>query len=394
MSKFHSDDYIEYLERVTPEFAEKMPMHTARYLPGDDCPPFDGLFEFCSISAGGSIEGAKRLNHGDSDIVINWSGGLHHAKKGEASGFCYVNDIILAILELLRYHQRVLYLDIDVHHGDGVEEAFYTTDRVMSVSFHKYGDFFPGTGHIRDVGIGKGKYYAVNVPLRDGIDDESYKSIFQPVMRKVMESYRPGAVVMQCGTDSLSGDRLGCFNLSMKGHAACVEFMKSFDVPLFCVGGGGYTIRNVARTWAYETSVLLNEKVSPVLPYNDYYEFYGPEYRLDVPSSNMENANSREYLDSLISEIYEHLRHVPHAPSVQMHQVPRDWVTDDSEDDEDEDEHADTRHSQRRAEKRVANDAEYSDSDGEGESQRNRKNFRRSAPNRRIQRLTTTATPP
>lgn len=86
-----------------------------------------------------------RLNHGQCDIAVNWSGGLHHAKRSEASGFCYVNDLVLAILELLKYHARVLYIDIDIHHGDGVEEAFYTTDRVMTVSFHKYGDFFfPG----------------------------------------------------------------------------------------------------------------------------------------------------------------------------------------------------------------------------------------------------------
>ena len=86
-----------------------------------------------------------------ADIAINWAGGLHHAKKSEASGFCYVNDIVLAILELLKYHQRVLYIDIDIHHGDGVEEAFYTTDRVMTVSFHKYGEYFPGTGDLRCV---------------------------------------------------------------------------------------------------------------------------------------------------------------------------------------------------------------------------------------------------
>ena len=83
-------------------------------------------------------------------------GGLHHAKKMEASGFCYVNDIVLAILELLKYHNRVLYIDIDVHHGDGVEEAFYCSNRVMTVSFHRYGDFFPGTGDVKDTGHGEG----------------------------------------------------------------------------------------------------------------------------------------------------------------------------------------------------------------------------------------------
>lgn len=89
------------------------------------------------------------MNNGSCDIAVNWAGGLHHAKKTEASGFCYVNDIVLSILELLRYHPRVLYIDIDIHHGDGVEEAFYTTDRVMTVSFHKHGEYFPGTGEVR-----------------------------------------------------------------------------------------------------------------------------------------------------------------------------------------------------------------------------------------------------
>jgi len=147
---------------------------------GDDCPVFDGLFEFCSISAGGSIAAANKLTRGESDIAINWAGGLHHAKKTEASGFCYINDIVLAVLELLRFHQRVLYIDIDIHHGDGVEEAFYTTDRVMTASFHMT-EFFPGTGKLEETGIGKGKNYAVNVPLQKGMDDWSYQNLFEPV---------------------------------------------------------------------------------------------------------------------------------------------------------------------------------------------------------------------
>ncbi|PVV04355.1 hypothetical protein BB560_001145 [Smittium megazygosporum] len=358
MTRFHTNDYIEYIKRASPEFAEKQQIHTLRYLPGDDCPPFDGIFEFCSISAGGSISAARKLNNGSSDIVMNWSGGLHHAKKNEASGFCYVNDIVLSILELLRYHNRVLYLDIDVHHGDGVEEAFYSSNRVMTVSFHKFGDFFPGTGDIRDVGIKKGKHYAINVPLKDGIDNSSYKSVFEPVMRKVMETFQPGAVVMQCGTDSLSGDRLGCFNLSMKGHADCVRFMKGFGVPLLCLGGGGYTIRNVARTWAYETSVLLEKEVTPVIPFNDYYQFYGPEYLLDVPSSNMENLNTPEYIEQLITDIFENLKQIEHAPSVQLHATPRDWPGYDTEDedeknDSDIDHNQDTRATQFRTDRAV-----------------------------------------
>lgn len=181
---------------------------------------------------------------------------------------------MLGILELLRYNQRVLYIDIDVHHGDGVEEAFYTTDRVMTVSFHKYGEYFPGTGELRDIGVGQGKNYSVNFPLRDGIDDRSYKGIFEPVIKAVMEYYRPEAIVLQCGGDSLSGDRLGCFNLSMAGHANCVNFVKSFNLPVLVLGGGGYTMRNVSRTWAFETGLLVGQKMGPDLPFNDYYEVH------------------------------------------------------------------------------------------------------------------------
>jgi histone deacetylase 1/2 len=169
--RFHSDDYISFLRFVTPETQQDQISALKRFNVGEDCPVFDGLYSFCQTYAGASVGGAVKLNHG-FDIAVNWCGGLHHAKKCEASGFCYVNDIVLAILELLKQHERVLYVDIDIHHGDGVEEAFYTTDRVMTVSFHKFGDYFPGTGDVRNIGHGEGKYYSLNVPLDDGIDDD------------------------------------------------------------------------------------------------------------------------------------------------------------------------------------------------------------------------------
>jgi len=162
------------------------------------------VFEFCSISAGGTIgvhhllshrqirltfllAAAKRITSGAADISINWAGGLHHAKKRDASGFCYINDIVLGILELLRTYPRVLYIDIDCHHGDGVEEAFYTTDRVMTCSFHKFGEYFPGTGTQEDRGRGKGMGYAINVPLKDGLNDDSFRSIYEPVSEPPMK---------------------------------------------------------------------------------------------------------------------------------------------------------------------------------------------------------------
>jgi histone deacetylase 1/2 len=292
-----------------------------------DCPVFQGLFKFCQLYTGGSIDSARKLNEGRADICINWAGGLHHAKKAAASGFCYINDIVLAILELLKNHPRVLYIDIDIHHGDGVEEAFYTTDRVMTVSFHKFGDYFPGTGHNKDIGAEKGKNYSINFPLRDGIDDNGFVHMFKAVLGKVMETYRPSAIVMQCGADSLCGDRLGCFNLSLKGHGACLNFMRSFNLPLLVLGGGGYTVRNVSRCWAYETSLLLDQKIPDEIPYNDFYEYYGPDFNLHIQTSNMENLNTPKYLEKHKTELFQLLQDLPPTPSVQYSlMTPRDPV--------------------------------------------------------------------
>ena len=125
-------------------------------------------------------------------------------------------ESVMSILPIILNHQvhpRVLYIDIDIHHGDGVQEAFYLTDRVMTVSFHRYGNyFFPGTGDMYEIGAETGRYYSVNVPLKEGIDDENYDFIFKPVIKDVIDFYQPSAIVLQCGSDSLANDRLGKFS--------------------------------------------------------------------------------------------------------------------------------------------------------------------------------------
>ncbi|KAA8493734.1 Histone deacetylase 1 [Porphyridium purpureum] len=326
-TRFHADEYVHFLKTISPETLKDHALSVARFNTIEDCPVFDGLWEFCQISSGGSLAAASRLMSGHADVAINWAGGLHHAKKAEASGFCFTNDCVLAMLELLKVHARVLYVDIDIHHGDGVEEAFYTTDRVMTASFHKFGDYFPGTGYVGDIGAGRGKNYSVNFPLHDGMDNEMYiHEVFVPVMEKVLEWYRPGAVVLQCGADSLSGDRLGCFNLSTRGHGACVDFFLRQNLPLILLGGGGYTIRNVARCWTYETALAIGETLPESLPYNEYYEFYAPDFQLHTTPSNMENLNSKEYVHKIRTRLLEQLRHMPFAPSVQFHHGPRPFV--------------------------------------------------------------------
>jgi len=327
IEKFHDQEYLDFLQRVTPDNARELSSKASTFCVGDqtDCPIFDGLYEFQAGCAAGSVDAAVKLNHKDSDICINWAGGLHHAKKCEASGFCYLNDIVLATLELLKYHDRVLYIDIDVHHGDGVEEAFYLTDRVVCVSFHRYGDFFPGSGDLTHIGGSAGRYHTINVPLNAGLRDDDFERLFKPIIQALMERFRPGAVILQCGADSLAHDRLGCFNLTLDGHAMCVDFLKTFRVPLMLLGGGGYTIKNVARCWAYETSRALGIEISNDIPYNEFINYYGPQFNLKFGiDKSLKNLNRTRDLEDLVQRVLQNIQRIPIAPSVQIHARPAD----------------------------------------------------------------------
>ncbi|KAH3847431.1 hypothetical protein DPMN_089752, partial [Dreissena polymorpha] len=367
MCRFHSEDYIDFLMRVSPQNVQNFTKQLSMFNVGDDCPVFDGIYQFCSMYTGATLEGAVKLNNNDCDIAVNWSGGLHHAKKFEASGFCYVNDIVIGILELLKYHPRVLYIDIDIHHGDGVQEAFYLTDRVMTVSLHKYGNyFFPGTGDMFEIGAECGRYYSLNVPLREGMDDATYMSVFKPVIQQVIEFYRPTVVVLQCGADSLGSDRLGCFNLSIKGHGECVKVVKDYGLPLLVLGGGGYTKRNVARCWTYETSVILNEDISNDIPYNEYLEYFAPDFLLhpDI-STKQENLNTKQYLENIRQMVHENLKQCAAAPSVEMQDTPPDLLSLDVVAEPD----PDVRYGQAEQDKHIEANNEYYDGDKDNDKE-------------------------
>eukprot|EP00918_Siedleckia_nematoides_P044389 GHVU01097097.1.p1 GENE.GHVU01097097.1~~GHVU01097097.1.p1 ORF type:complete len:436 (-),score=96.72 GHVU01097097.1:241-1548(-) len=310
VTRFHSDEYVEFLKTISLDNQADFLDGMHRFNVGEgDCPIFDGLWEFCGLYTGGSVGGAHRLIEGRHDVAVNWAGGLHHGKKHEASGFCYVNDCVLAALELLKFKHRVLYVDIDVHHGDGVEEAFFTSPRVMTVSFHKYGDYFPGTGSVEDIGVDRGKGYSVNVPLFNGCDDETFTWLFERVMDLVLLHFDPEAVILQSGADSLSGDRLGCFNLSLEGHSHASQWLRRKQIPLLVLGGGGYTMRNVPKCWAKETACMLKLDATPNIPTScRYYNYYSPDHMLNVRTSNMENHNDRLYLENIIATVTENFR--------------------------------------------------------------------------------------
>ncbi|ORE00615.1 HDAC1 [Hepatospora eriocheir] len=288
----------------------RMTYHTNKYINNlgihstEDCPAFDGLNEYCERYSSASINAAQLLNTGENDIVINWSGGFHHAKKEEASGFCYLNDIVMCIQRLLTKHRKVMYIDIDVHHGDGVEEAFYHNDRVLTVSFHKHGEnFFPETGELV---INNTK--AVNVPLKSGITDEGYRGVYEPIISNCIKNFKPDAIVFQSGADSLIGDKIGVFSLSLEGHGNCLRYLLQYNIPMVVLGGGGYTVENVSRLWTYETSILCDTKIPDFIPYEDSFFSRYPSNSLTnlLIENNVgvyKDMNSRKYLSSIMSFI-------------------------------------------------------------------------------------------
>lgn len=265
----------------------------------------------------------------------------------------------------------MLYIDIDIHHGDGVELAFYQSNRVMTVSFHKYtGDFFPGTGKLDDNGNGSGKHFCLNVPLQDGIDDDMYLTIFKTVIDDTVTAFRPSSIVLQCGADSLGCDRLGAFNLSIAAHGECVNFVRKYNVPLLVVGGGGYTIKNVSRCWTYETAVLVGATISDDLPATVYDSFFADSrWKLHPPlTGKVDNQNSPASLQRITTSIRTKLRYLQGAPSIAMQEIPPDiqgFLWDEERSAEERDEERGTRYAgEERSDRSMARN-EYFDGDGD-----------------------------
>ena len=296
MTEYHSEEYISYIESYFDVQSRGPKLEKFSIGVSADTPAFPNIYDFCTLTSGASLLGAELLIQGHHDVVVNWMGGFHHAKKSKASGFCYVNDIVLSIMRLLEHFDRVMYVDIDVHHGDGVEEAFENNQRVLTLSFHQYDEvekFFPGTGNYDSNGISEAKYFAVNVPLKPGCDDASYSYVFDKIFDQTVSIYRPDVIWLQCGADSLIGDKLGKFLLSTKCHGGAVAKVLQSKIPTILGGGGGYTIQNVARGWAYETSIACGIDLPDKLPSNLYFESY---YRSDcnLHISEQSYANTKE----------------------------------------------------------------------------------------------------
>ncbi|HHD10869.1 MAG TPA: acetoin utilization protein AcuC [Deltaproteobacteria bacterium] len=252
---FHTEDYLETLKKADSGI---LPEDAARYGLGmGDNPVFKGVFQWSLLTVGGSLLAAEFVSSGKSDVAFNISGGLHHAMPSRASGFCYLNDPAIAIHYLLRQGKRVAYVDIDAHHGDGVEHAFYRDDRVLTISIHEDPTYlFPGTGFPHQMGEEAGRGFAINVPVPPGATDVVFLKAFEEIVPPFIEAFEPDILVTQLGVDTLRGDPITHLELTTYGFETMVRWFKMAGIPWVALGGGGYNVEHVANAWAMAWAIM------------------------------------------------------------------------------------------------------------------------------------------
>lgn len=260
LAGFHDAEYVEAL-RASDAAGRVEPDVRARHGFGNfENPLFPGVYERAATAVGGSIVAAELALEGR--VVFHPAGGTHHGRRDRASGFCYFNDPVFAIARLLEAGiTRVLYVDLDAHHGDGVQEAFLDESRVRVVSIHEQGRW-PHSGGADDVGHG----YACNLPVPAGFNDSELEYLLESVVLPFATAFAPEAVVVTCGTDALAGDPLSRLALSNVALWEAVEQVIGGTGPAVVLGGGGYNPWTLARCWTGLWGRLRGHEIPDELP--------------------------------------------------------------------------------------------------------------------------------
>lgn len=259
---FHDPRYLDVLEGLSTG-ADMSNEAVFMGLGTPDCPIFRGMYEFSRLAAGGTLSAARMILDGSAVRAFNPSGGFHHAGSGEAAGFCYINDIVPALMELSRRGRRTAFVDVDAHHCNGVQEAFYDRDDVLIISLHESGRYlFPGTGFETEIGNGPGRGFTVNIPLPMGTCDEVYEEALEAVVWPVLHAYDPDIIFVEMGMDALAGDPLAHLNLTNNVHADFLDRIVRMNKPVLMVGGGGYNFERTVRAWALCWSILCREHLA------------------------------------------------------------------------------------------------------------------------------------
>ena len=265
LALFHSKEYLDALKKANDGCWEE-DGYFYGLGPGDN-PIFRGLYSWSLLTTGATLQAVDFVANGEGEVAFNIAGGLHHAMKSRASGFCYINDPVVGIMKLLRTGKRVAYIDIDAHHGDGVQKAFYQTDQVLTISLHESGySLFPGTGFEYEIGEGKGDGYSVNIPFLADTDDEVYCWAFEEIVPPLIRGFHPDVVVTQLGVDTFYNDPLTNLHLSIFGFEKVVRRIRELAPRWVALGGGGYDVSNVARAWTLAWAVMNGVELSEELP--------------------------------------------------------------------------------------------------------------------------------
>ena len=258
MQRFHTPEYLTVLQQAAR--GRVAPGSIGMGLGTPDCPVFSDMFAYASWASGATLTGADLLLAGQTRIAFNPSGGYHHAAPAMASGFCYINDLVLACLRFTDAGLRVVYLDIDAHHGNGVQDAFYTRNDVLVISLHESGKtLFPWTGFEEEIGEGPGKGHTVNIPLPVGVCDDAYLEAFHTIVPPLVDAYYPDVFVLQLGMDALAGDALAHLELTNNAHAAIIEHILAYQKPVLATGGGGYHVDNTVRGWTLAWEIMCGQ---------------------------------------------------------------------------------------------------------------------------------------
>ena len=283
----HTPGYIAAVRAAS----SSVPMAVGHGLGTDDNPIFPGMHDNAALIAGGSIDAARAIVRGEVDRAVNFCGGLHHAMPDHASGFCIYNDAALGIKAMLNEGvQRVAYIDVDAHHGDGVQAAFYDDPRVLTISLHESPlTLFPGTGWATEIGVGAAQGTAVNVALPAGTADAAWLRAFHAVAPAIVRAFRPEILVTQQGADGHREDPLADLMLTVDGQRTTYLALRDLAREVtggrwLALGGGGYSpVRVVPRAWTHLLAIVAERDVDPATPMPEEWIARAAQARPDIP---------------------------------------------------------------------------------------------------------------
>ena len=262
----HTPEYIAAVQSLSQGFGAGDAGRFNFSIQGDN-PYYPGMYDAAVLSSGASLLAAEMVATGAADAAFNISGGLHHAAADHASGFCVFNDPALAVHYFLNRGMRVAYVDIDAHHGDGVQDAFFGDDRVLTISVHESGRYlFPGTGFVSELGQGAGRGFSVNLPLYPYTGDDYYLDAFKQIVPPLINVFAPDVLVTQLGIDSYHTDPLTHLQVTTGGYVEVVRELAALKLPWLGLGGGGYDLMAVARAWSLAYGVMLDAEWPDPLP--------------------------------------------------------------------------------------------------------------------------------